>query len=154
MTNRRDDRSRERRALLQQWLNRRSTADFPTLVDELRDAQRLFLQECAARLGPSLQQHAITAPHDTFESKSILCRRISEVLASLHLGLLCERSGDVGILVADRSGGDPVRGRFRISATDADGRRYVGQSSVDLPSLVLVVREARLNDQRRTPRQR
>lgn len=131
----------QRLTTLRSWLKTPREQGLTETLREIRAARSLFLAECAARLEGPLNQYCRTAPTDSYEAKTTLCRFVNHELSSLNLGIICPNSGHVGILAGHR--GDPGSdGRFRISVTTsatASGSRptWVG---AHLPELRLGIR--------------
>jgi hypothetical protein len=129
-----------RQKTLHEWLQDGESHDLQLTLSKIREAQQLFHQECADRLRRPVNEYLSTLPSQTTEQKRAICKWLNATLGSVHLGVLCPKTGNVGILVCDQ-GYDANRGRFQIRLYQSPGIKRAPVSSVTLPDLLFGIRD-------------
>lgn len=115
-------------------------ADLRSVRGAMKSQREEFLRNLASRLESHLAEYIKSQPQTTFEEKSALVRCINRLLSELDLGIVCRKTGKVGVLGSSRDASHPS-GRFLVRAKDGRSGMRVTETSARLPVLRLAPRQ-------------
>ena len=99
-----------------------------------------FLERLADVMQPSINAFAAEQSSDTLEERRDLATTINSMLRRLSLSIRCPKTGQPGLLVADRISPErPDELRFRINVIEDNGKSKFTVTSKQLPDLELMV---------------